>query len=433
MDLIQRVDSLYEEAEIQLYEKDDYIKSYELINEILSVVDEKVFSDQDRADAYTLAAHLYTRLSDYEKAIQYAESTLAIDRAGGNPEDISSSLHTIAGIYQAANQPDCALHYINESIEIERKLDRPNRLAIRLGLASEIYVGLDMGQEAYKMAREALDLELKLDNQEKIGIRQAQLASAYQKLNDNAHAETMLEQAIDNLRASQSFNSLAITLNQLGAICYKRGEMPKAIAYYSESARLCKQTGNIMVEMKPLKQLALILKHTDPNTAIDHYERFIELSQQVYSEQSMQTLASFEVRYDTAQKEHQVEMLQKSMKWRHILIAILVVLLLMALFGIGLMQRISYLRTKQNHLLIKSNLMGITELGDMPVIHFTEREKDIIILCAQGLRDKEVADRLGLSVRTVSNYKYNIFRKLGVQNTVELLNYARRTGLIKSS
>ncbi len=50
----------------------------------------------------------------------------------------------------------------------------------------------------------------------------------------------------------------------------------------------------------------------------------------------------------------------------------------------------------------------------------TAREREIAALAAARVRSKEVAARLGLSVRTVDNHLGNVFRKLGIQGRDEL-------------
>ncbi|MFE5549773.1 LuxR C-terminal-related transcriptional regulator [Streptomyces sp. NPDC056534] len=46
----------------------------------------------------------------------------------------------------------------------------------------------------------------------------------------------------------------------------------------------------------------------------------------------------------------------------------------------------------------------------------TSREQELVTLVAQGLSDKEIAQQLTLSVRTVSNHMYRVYRKLGITN-----------------
>ena len=61
---------------------------------------------------------------------------------------------------------------------------------------------------------------------------------------------------------------------------------------------------------------------------------------------------------------------------------------------------------------------------------FTPRELDVIRLSCEGLQYKEIAERLGNSTKTVDAIKSSIFRKLGINNTTELVLYAIRNGLI---
>ena len=62
---------------------------------------------------------------------------------------------------------------------------------------------------------------------------------------------------------------------------------------------------------------------------------------------------------------------------------------------------------------------------------FTEQEKRILECCHDRLPAKLIADRLCISVRTVEWHKSNIFKKLDINNTYEMVIYALRNGIIK--
>ncbi len=62
--------------------------------------------------------------------------------------------------------------------------------------------------------------------------------------------------------------------------------------------------------------------------------------------------------------------------------------------------------------------------------NLTPREKEIVALVCDGLTNKEVADRLSISVRTVDCHKNNILQKLGLRSSVDLVKYAIRNQLI---
>jgi DNA-binding NarL/FixJ family response regulator len=60
----------------------------------------------------------------------------------------------------------------------------------------------------------------------------------------------------------------------------------------------------------------------------------------------------------------------------------------------------------------------------------TDREREIIALLAEGLRNKQIAERLFISEITVRHHLTSIFNKLGVSDRVELLIYAYRNGIV---
>ena len=62
---------------------------------------------------------------------------------------------------------------------------------------------------------------------------------------------------------------------------------------------------------------------------------------------------------------------------------------------------------------------------------FSDREREIILLCRQGLLCKEIADKLHISINTVNTHKKRIFQKLGINNTVEMVQYALKKGIIR--
>jgi len=60
----------------------------------------------------------------------------------------------------------------------------------------------------------------------------------------------------------------------------------------------------------------------------------------------------------------------------------------------------------------------------------TRREKEVFRLYAEGLGYKEVAWKLGISPRTASVHRYNIFGKLDISSDVELVKVAKEVGII---
>lgn len=60
----------------------------------------------------------------------------------------------------------------------------------------------------------------------------------------------------------------------------------------------------------------------------------------------------------------------------------------------------------------------------------TEREQEVLKFLAEGLTNKQVAERLVLSVRTVETHRMRIMDKLGLKGRAALVSYAKRRGLV---
>jgi DNA-binding NarL/FixJ family response regulator len=53
----------------------------------------------------------------------------------------------------------------------------------------------------------------------------------------------------------------------------------------------------------------------------------------------------------------------------------------------------------------------------------SSRELEVIACLAEGLHNREIAERLAITAHTVKNYMFRIFEKLGVSNRVELVSF----------
>jgi DNA-binding NarL/FixJ family response regulator len=66
-----------------------------------------------------------------------------------------------------------------------------------------------------------------------------------------------------------------------------------------------------------------------------------------------------------------------------------------------------------------------------PYESLTDREKQVLKLVAEGLSNKEVADVLGISVKTAMSHREKGMEKLDVHNRTELVRFALRRGVIR--
>lgn len=70
------------------------------------------------------------------------------------------------------------------------------------------------------------------------------------------------------------------------------------------------------------------------------------------------------------------------------------------------------------------------KLNNRNIAALSKREIEIIQACCDGLQGKEVAEKFHISLRAVNSHKTNIFNKLGISSSVELVRFAIEHGII---
>jgi DNA-binding NarL/FixJ family response regulator len=58
-----------------------------------------------------------------------------------------------------------------------------------------------------------------------------------------------------------------------------------------------------------------------------------------------------------------------------------------------------------------------------PIELMTKREREVIELLAEGLKNKEIGEKINLSTYTVKSHIHNIMEKLGLHTRLEIANY----------
>ena len=71
-----------------------------------------------------------------------------------------------------------------------------------------------------------------------------------------------------------------------------------------------------------------------------------------------------------------------------------------------------------------------TEMPLTSLDSLTRREREIIKLIAEGLRSKDIAEHLSISIKTVEKHRSNLMKKLDLHSVSSLTNYAIQNGLV---
>jgi DNA-binding NarL/FixJ family response regulator len=80
-------------------------------------------------------------------------------------------------------------------------------------------------------------------------------------------------------------------------------------------------------------------------------------------------------------------------------------------------------RRSQIVAVLKEEVKRVKEMEDENY-ELSDREREVLVLVAQGLSSKEIADRLNISIHTVNSHRKNITRKTDIKSVAGLAVYA---------
>ena len=258
------------------------------------------------ADCEALLAVAYIRQGKSAIALQHASRVVELDKAGGNPDYISSSLNTLAALYLCAGNPKQAYTHIKEALSYTEKANNPERKSIILGTASEICHRLGQDEEALSHATAALEIERTRGNKEWQAVRLSQQSTPLIALGRSQEAEKALNEAILVLRQYKNPHSLGVACNQMGSLLFSQGKKAEAAGYYQEALDIFVQQHDLYNESYSRHGLYLALRDTDPKTANIHNDRYNQLRDSLHDEQTGMLLCQYAAQhgYDQLQEEH---------------------------------------------------------------------------------------------------------------------------------
>lgn len=83
-----------------------------------------------------------------------------------------------------------------------------------------------------------------------------------------------------------------------------------------------------------------------------------------------------------------------------------------------------------SHLVDEFVRLPAAPLEENPAQALTDREKQIMRLIVDGLSNKQIAEKLFISPKTVENHRANIMSKLGLHDVIDLVKFAISSGLV---
>ncbi|HLZ63424.1 MAG TPA: LuxR C-terminal-related transcriptional regulator, partial [Ktedonosporobacter sp.] len=366
-----------------------------------------------------LAVH-YVGQSSYEQARHHAQTALALARQQGAPHALSFSLRTLAAIELDMGFFERARLLFEEALELSRALNEKEHQVIDLdGLALCLAQGEDEA-ESQATFEEGLKIAREFEGQPYLSVLLLHMGSIVLSQGEGEQACTLLEEAVDLMASHKEKNDFmegqlmlfhALLASQQRARCralldeartrllykpYKRG-----MIFYLEALAHWLVEEDRPAEAVQCWSAASVLRKACTFPLAFYQRPLVSQLQEV-------ARAKLGVQQYTYVWEKGEQLDPKDIVAREL------DALLPTSIPLRLPPRKASLPPEAVHL-------GLTR-----------RELDVLQYLAEGLSNKEIAERLTLSVVTVNSYLRTIYSKLGVTSRTAAARYALDHGLLSS-
>lgn len=344
------------------------------------------------AGCYNTIAGAYMRLGQYDEAIRnYDICTGIMDEIGGERAAVNKRyiMNNIASIYFDMEEYDQSEEMYLKCIEMlgDTGTDTIANRDLATYYQNLSGVKLMKGEiaDAVSFAEQALALSQRYNDwQEKIINRRIALAKAYHEAGRHDESDAELEAALTIARREKEIYFETPIFMLYGQFAYENGDYNTAEQNYLTALRIAKENHFNQFYLECLQGAYLATKTSHPERAIGYFEESVKMKDSIYNEDQQAMIREYQVKYQMAEKEHELELQQeKTRQSRRLLtlsllaVALLLILVVLLVWNAIQRKRRNEILTRLNH--TKDQLFTVVSHDiKTPVL---AQEKSIDIIC----------------------------------------------------
>lgn len=336
---------------------------------------------------------------------------------------------------------DRAAALLAESLELSRQLGSDSGIAAALHNLGALAREQGDWQRAYAAYADSLALERRAGSRWGIATSLTNLGALAHDRGDDREAETLLEEAVALMREEGDRRGIASALHNLAAVARETGDWPRAAVLHDESLALWRELGDRWGMAVSLHDLARVRQHLgSQQLAAQLLDEALGVFEELGVRQGIATCleALAEVVSARGESGSAVRLLAAAEALREATHA-----------PLAPRDRPTHARLVQHvrsamtpaawraawragRALSLDAAIGEARLaaqvrGDIPAgarAVLTAREWDVVLLIAEGLTNRQIAERLVISERTADRHVSNILDRLGLTSRAQVVAWA---------
>lgn len=408
---------------------------------------------------------IYYYLGQYEKSIDYYLQSLKIREKKKNYNDpktlkkIAQSYNNIGLLLKSQKNYTDALKYYNKAIEIKKELQDANGLIISYSNIGVIFMQQDSLSQAKKYFQKAIVLADSVQDFSSKAMLYNNQGLLYERFNISDSARINFNRSINLYDSIQDYHGKSTALVNLASYYLDVDEIIKANETGIAALSQGRKNNSPEVVMTALLLLSKINETINPNKALTFMSEYIALKDSINDIKIVNKVNQTAIMYETEKKETQIVLLEKEQEIslknseqkdlvisrnNTYMLGLIIVIILLLILGCFIFL---FLRSKKRAAEEKANTLheqhqrAIDNLRNKleqqletvhnNKVHFkinqaelnryllnplSERELEVLDSIASGLTNKEIGEKLFISVNTVKTHVLKIYEKLDVQN-----------------
>lgn len=379
---------------------------------LLAQADEEV-SVAVRVNALVFTTFLAMFLSNAPATVSYSREAVNLAEATYDESDpiLVFALSGLASAAQAVGDNQTAFITVERTIQIYRE----SGPTFHLGMALLVQGGIAIELGYYDIARARLQEGLTLARQAGDAFRTAYSLNSLGDLarceQNYAEAQTHYENAIALLRELGAVRDLASPLQNLGHACLHLGDVERAHALFNESLAAHQAQQNALGMADCLIGFAAVaVVRGSPAVGV----RLLAASA-ISGRRVKSSWATTRMEYEQYLALARARLTEAEFQAEQ---------------AAGRAMSLDHAINYAQNLLLEPGASATR--GEKPGI-LTQREREVAALIGQGKSNREIADGLVLSTRTVEKHVANILSKLGLASRTQIVRWAIEHGLMQAS
>ena len=264
------------------------------------------------ATAFNSIGVAYYLLDDYNEALRFYKRAVEMYKQTGQRIKTANTLNNIANIYVQKNDYEQAIRLLGESREIYTSLEYKRGLARNSNDLGKLYLKMGEPDKALNAQKESLELFKDLNNQFRI-------AGAYSNIGDIYYQQEQADKALEFYEESLRFSEkatnnfiIARSLIKIGTVYLMQEKYEEAIDILEKSNKRAQDINAKKLQIDALLNLSEAYeKSGDDEKALDHYILYKAVKDSTFNTEKNKQLVEMQTRYETAEKEREIERLTK--------------------------------------------------------------------------------------------------------------------------